>query len=123
MNGKEFLNAVDVLEKEKHIDRDYIFESMEQSLANAYKKHYGGKQNVEVKIDKTTGNIKIYSYKTVVDEINEEEDMDSQILLKDALEIDKTKNVGDRILEEVDPGDFGRVATSSAKQLLIQKIQ
>ena len=122
MNGKEFLKAVDMLEKEKHIDRNYIFESMEQSLANAYKKHSGGKQNVDVKIDKETGKIKIYSYKIVV-EINEEEDIDSQILLKDALKIDKTKNVGDKIYEEVDPGDFGRVATSSAKQLLIQKIR
>ena len=55
MNGKEFLKAVDMLEKEKHIDRNYIFESMEQSLANAYKKHSGGKQNVDVKIDKETG--------------------------------------------------------------------
>ena len=54
MNGKEFLKAVDMLEKEKHIDRNYIFESMEQSLANAYKKHSGGKQNVDVKIDKMT---------------------------------------------------------------------
>ena len=123
MNGKEFLKAVDMLEKEKHIDRNYIFESMEQSLANAYKKHSGGKQNVEVKIDKGTGDIKIYSYQTVVSEINEEEDLDSQILLEDALKIDKTKNVGDKIYEEVDPGDFGRVATSSAKQLLIQKIR
>lgn len=123
MNGKEFLKAVDMLEKEKHIDRNYIFESMEQSLANAYKKHSGGKQNVEVKIDKGTGDIKIYSYQTVVSEINEEEDLDSQILLEDALKIDKTKNIGDKIYEEVDPGDFGRVATSSAKQLLIQKIR
>jgi len=91
MNGKEFLKAVDMLEKEKHIDRNYIFESMEQSLANAYKKHSGGKQNVEVKIDKGTGDIKIYSYQTVVSEINEEEDLDSQILLEDALKIDKQK--------------------------------
>ena len=70
MNGKEFLKAVDMLEKEKHIDRNYIFESMEQSLANAYKKHSGGKQNVDVKIDKETVEIKIYSYKKVEEEMD-----------------------------------------------------
>src|SRR5574344_1178625 len=132
MNGKEFLNAVDMLEKEKHIDREVIFEAMELALASAYKKHYG-KPNSKVSINKDTGDIKIYSYKTVVEDVyaeDEEEDNleglteeeitkknkhkydvdpeDIRISLEDARKIDKTLNLGDTIDEEVTPDDFGR---------------
>lgn len=147
MNGKEFLNAVDMLEKEKHIDREVIFEAMELALASAYKKHYG-KPNSKVSINKDTGEIKIYSYKTVVEDVyseDEEEDNleglteeeitkknkhkydvdpeDIRISLEDARKIDKTLNLGDTIDEEVTPDDFGRVAASTAKQVVVQKIR
>ena len=52
MNGKEFLNAVDLLEKEKHIDRDYIFETMEQALLSAYKKNFNSRTNAKININK-----------------------------------------------------------------------
>ena len=57
MNGKEFLNAVDLLEKEKHIDRDYIFETMEQALLSAYKKNFNSRTNAKININKETGEI------------------------------------------------------------------
>lgn len=120
MNGKEFLNAVSVLEKEKHIDREYIFESMELALLSAYKKNFDSLTNAKININRETGDIKIYSYKTVVEEV---EDDDIEISLEDAHEIDKTLNVGDTIDEEVTPNDFGRVAASTAKQVIVQKIR
>lgn len=120
MNGAEFLKAVDLLEKEKHIDREIIFEAMELALASAYKKNFNSKTNVKVNINKTTGDIKIYSYRTVVEEV---EDDEIEISLEDARKLDKLKELGDTIDEEVTPKDFGRVAASTAKQVVVQKIR
>lgn len=128
MNGKEFIKAVDLVEKEKGIDREIIFEAMENALMAAYKKNTGI-QNSKVVIDKKTGDIKVYSYLTVVEDEKEDDeesdgiDLDIEISLTDARKINKTLEVGDTIDTEVTPKDFGRVATSTAKQVLIQKIR
>ena len=82
MNGKEFIKAVDNIEKEKGIDREIIFESMELALAAAYKKNFNSLTNSKIIIDRETGDIKVYSYKTVVpDEMATEEYMKIIILL------------------------------------------
>ena len=120
MKGKEFLNAVDLLEKEKHIDRDIIFEAMELALLSAYKKNFDSLTNAKVSINRETGDIKIYSYKTVVEEV---EDDDIEISLEDAKKIDKTLELGDTIDTEITPDNFGRVAASTAKQVVVQKIR
>ena len=73
MKGEEFLKAVDLLEKEKHIDRDIIFETMELALLSAYKKNFDSKTNAKVIINRETGDIKIYSYITVVEEVEDPE--------------------------------------------------
>lgn len=145
MNGKEFLKAVDTVEKEKGIKREDIFDYMEQALTAAYKKNYGA-TNGKVVINKETGDIKVYSYLVIVpdekkdmdyDELNEnpeldeegnpievlEFDPDLEITLSDAKKINKLAEVGETIDTEVTPKDFGRVATSTAKQVLIQKIR
>ena len=131
MNSAEFLRAVDNLEKEKHISRDIIFDAMELALASAYKKNYG-KPNSKVIINRKTGDIKIYSYKTVVLDVYDEDDdeentdvlpEDVRISLEDARKIKPEIEVGDTIDTEVTPKDFGRVAASTAKQVIIQKIK
>ena len=120
MNEKEFLNAVDVLEKEKHISRDIIFEAMELAMASAYKKNFETKNNVKSVIDRDTGKIRLYTFKNIVEEV---EDPENEISLKDAKDIDKTKELGDTIDEEVFAENFGRVAASTAKQVVVQKIR
>lgn len=120
MNEKEFMKAVDLLEKEKHIDRDIIFEAMEQGLLSAYKKNFNSKTNCKVLIDRKTGKISIYSYRTVVEEV---QDPEIEISLEDARKINKTIELEDTIDEEVTPKDFGRVAASTAKQVVVQKIR
>ena len=128
MNGKEFIKAVDTVEKEKGIDRNIIFEGMENALMAAYKKSTG-LQNCKVRIDKTSGDIKVYSYLTVVADDKEETDedgidLDTEISLSEARKTNPTLNIGDTIDTEITPkDDFGRVATSTAKQVLIQKIR
>lgn len=127
MNGKEFLKAVENVEKEKGIPREIIFEAMENALMAAYKKSTGS-PNAKVIIDKSTGEIKVYSYLTVVEDDKDEDgdgiDLDVEISLTEARKINKSYNVGDTIDTEITPKEeFGRVATSTAKQVLIQKIR
>ena len=72
MNGKEFKKAVDLLHEEKGIDKEVIYEAMELALTAAYKKNYNSLSNVRVEINRDTGDIKVYSFKTVVDRSEEE---------------------------------------------------
>ncbi len=137
MNGKEFIKAVDSIVKEKGIDREVVFEAMELALATAYKKNFNSLTNSKILIDRNTGDIKVYSYKTVVaDELDsdvetdDEEESDKEefnpnyhITLTEARKINKALNIGDTIDTEVTPRDFGRVAASTAKQVIIQKIR
>lgn len=124
MNKEEFIKAVDIVSKEKGISKELIFEAMELALASAYKKNFDSKTNVRVDINKDTGDIKVFSVLLVVDEISEEdEEKYSKILVEDAKKIVKGIKVGETIEEEVTPKDFGRVATSTAKQVVTQKIR
>lgn len=123
MNSKEFIKAVDAIVKEKNIDREYVFEAMELALATAYKKNFDSLTNSKIFIDRKTGDIKVYSYLTVVDDDAEDPDLYTEITLSEARKINKTLNVGDTIDTEVTPKDFGRVAASTAKQVIIQKMR
>ena len=123
MNSKEFIKAVDAIVKEKNIDREYVFEAMELALATAYKKNFDSLTNSKIFIDRKTGDIKVYSYLTVVDDDAEDPDLDTEITLSEARKINKTLNVGDTMDTEVTPKDFGRVAAATAKQVIIQKMR
>ena len=74
MDTKEFKKAVNLLAKEKGISEDIIYDAMELALTSAYKKNYHSLSNVRVDIDRVTGEIHVYSYKTVV-EVNEDEEV------------------------------------------------
>lgn len=171
MNGKEFKKALDNIVAEKDIDPEVVYSAMELALTSAYKKNFNSKTNVKVLFDRNTGDIKVYSYLTVVpddkmtkeeyddalfERYAEDEDLDTkseeeekeetseeaeegevkeekeqisffnpetEIKLSEAKKIDKTLEIGDTIDTEVTPKDFGRVATSTAKQVVIQKIR
>mgnify|MGYP004620548449 FL=1 len=139
MNGKEFIKAVKNITAEKGISEDIVFDAMEQALITAYKKNFNSKTNVKVTINRETGDIKVFSYLVVVDDYIDGEEVvddegnitytepeipeDAQILLEDAVLKVPGIKVGETIEEEVTPHDFGRVAASTAKQVLTQKIR
>lgn len=165
MNGKEFKKALDNIVAEKDIDPEVVYNAMELALTSAYKKNFNSKTNVKVLFDRETGEIKVFSYLTVVpddkmtkeeyedalfEKYAEDEDLDTEvseneeeteeggdskkeaisffnpeteIKLTEAKKIDKTLEIGDTIDTEVTPKDFGRVATSTAKQVVVQKIR
>ena len=115
-----FLNAINGLCKENDIPQKVVVEALENGFASAYRRHYKSSANVKVDIDMNTGNLKVRAYRTVVDEL---EDEDLEILIEEAKEIDPSIEIGERIYEEVTPADFGRVAISTAKQVVIQKLK
>lgn len=172
MNSKEFKKALDDIVKEKNIDPEVVYSAMELALTSAYKKNFNSKTNVKVLFDRETGEIKVYSYLTVVpddkmtkeeyedaifesyatdedkdtkeeeekEELEKEEaekegielpkteqpsffNKETEIKLSDAKKIDKVLEIGDTIDTEITPKDFGRVATSTAKQVVVQKIR
>ena len=125
--AKEFIKALDALVAEKGIDKDYVIESMEAAMANAYKRNEGI-SNVKARVNPNTGEIKLYTYRTVVEKGPEDEfeiDEDTQILLEDARKIVDDIQVGETIDTEVKiiPENFGRVAVLSAKQIIVQKVK
>lgn len=119
--AKEFMKALEALVAEKGIDKSIVIEGMEAAMANAYKKNTGI-QNVKAKVNEETGQIRLFTYKTVVEEV---EDDETQISLEDARKIVDDINLEETIDREVDiiPEEFGRVAVLSAKQIIVQKVK
>ena len=120
MDTKEFKKAVDLLVKEKGIDKDIIYEALELALSSAYKKNYQSLPNVRVEINDKEGRVKVYSFKTVVDEV---EDDRIELTLDQAKKIIPNIKIGETIEEEVTPRNIGRVAAATAKQVVVQKIR
>lgn len=122
MNTEELIKGVKLIAKEKQINEDTIFESLEAALAAAYKKHYNSLTNVRVEMDRDTGNIKVFSFVTVVED-EDFEDEALHIIIDEALKNHPDIKVGEDISEEVTPADFGRVAAGAAKQVFKQRIR
>ena len=118
--NKELMEALDILEREKEISKDTLFEAIENSLITAYKNHYGKADNVKVEIDRETCDYYCYAEKEVVEEV---EDPVMQISAEDAKEIDPKAKVGDIVRVEIRSREFGRIATQNAKSVILQKIR
>ena len=118
--SKELMAAMQLLEEEKGIKPEVIKEALESALTLAYKKNYDQAQNVEVVFDEKTGEIKVYSVKEVV-EVNYDSTL--EISLEEALKINRAYEIGDTIKFEVTPKDFGRIATQTAKHVVMQRIR
>lgn len=121
IDSKELVLALEELEKEKGIKKDYMLESIETALVTAYKRNYdSNSENVKVTMNAETGEIHVYAEKAVVEVV---EDDKTEINLEDARKIDKKLAIGDTAQEEIIPRDFGRIAAQTAKQVIIQKIR
>ena len=120
MVNKDFFQALDELEAEKKINKEQFIETLEVALASAYKKMYGEAKSAMVKLNPEKNTIRIYSYKTIVEEV---EDEDKQISLEDARKIKKTYELGETIGQEESTKDFGRIAAQTAQQVVMQKLK
>ena len=120
IDNKELILALEELEKEKGIKKDYLLESIETALVTAYKRNFDASENVKVEMNEDTGATHVYSVKEVVENI---ENPITQISLDEAKKINKTLKVGDEVNIEIVPKNFGRIAAQTAKQVIIQKIR
>ncbi len=116
---KEFLTALDSIIKEKGIDKSIVIEAMEQAMVAAFKKKTGN-PNGKCTVNPETGEIRLCSFKTVVEEVNDDR---IEISLEDARKIVPDINIGETIEKDEELTDFGRVAAGTAKQVVVQRIK
>lgn len=118
--NNELMEALDILEKEKEISRDTLFEAIENSLITACKNHFGKADNIHVEINRDTCEFLCYAEKEVVEEV---EDDCVEISLEEAKEISQNAKLGDLLHVEIRSKEFGRIATQNAKNVILQKIR
>ncbi len=118
--NNELLEALTILEQEKNISKETLFEAIENSLLTACKNHFGKADNIKVNIDPETCEFHVLAEKTVVEKV---EDDVTEISLANARMIDSEYNLGDVVNVEVKSKEFGRIATQNAKNVILQKIR
>ncbi len=118
--GRELIEALAQIEKEKGISKEILLEAIESSLVAACKNEYGKSDNIRVIINRDNGKVLVYSEKTVVEEV---EDPVTEISMANAKLKDPKYELGDIVQVEVTPRNFGRIAAQKAKQVVVQKIR
>ena len=116
------LQALAALCKEKGIEENIIFDAIEAAMLAGYKKNYSQSQNVQVSLDRTTGIIKVFTQKEVVED-DSVFDPQIEISILEAKKINSSLELGDFVDVEVTPDDFGRITAMTAKQVVMQRIR
>lgn len=130
--NKELILAIEALEKENGIDKEIMFDAIEKSLMDEYKAEFDKADNGRVVLDRRTGDFHIYSDRTVVEEVEVPELLDTkkgkyvsgtEIALADARKIKPACQLGDVITIEVKSEEFSRKAAKNAKNTIVQTIR
>lgn len=116
---KDFFRAIDELQDQEGISKEFILDALKLSLEAAYKENYDTEEEVKVDI-KDNGDINVYAIKTVVEVV---EDAGKEITLENAKKIKKSAKIGDYVQQQIIPKDFGRIAVQKGKQIIVQKLR
>ncbi len=116
----DFLEALRQIEREKEIPLEVLLTTIESALETAYKKNYAATGDIRVRVAATKSGFKVYTQKDVVEEVRNDH---TEIALEDARKYDSDAIVGGAVEMEVTPGDFGRIAAQTAKQVVVQRIR
>ena len=119
-NAKDFILALEGLEREKNIKREDILKTIEDALVSALRKNLGKTAQITAKIDVANGSIKAFQTLNVVEIVTNE---DSEIDVEGAKKYLKDAKVGDVVTNTLEVKDFSRIAAQIAKQVLIQKVR
>lgn len=119
-NRLELLQIADAVAREKSIDREVVLEAMEDAIQKAARSRYGIEHEIRSQIDRKSGEINLTRAMEVVETV---ENAAVEMSLKDALALNPNAEVGDQIHEPLPPVDFGRIATQTAKQVIMQKVR
>lgn len=116
----ELLQVADAVAREKNIARDIVLEAMEEAIQKAGRSKYGHDHDIRALIDRKNGNIELKRYREVVETI---EDEAKQLTLKEAQRLKKDAVLGEFLIDDLPPLDFGRIAAQTAKQVIMQKVR
>lgn len=112
--------VIEQVSRDKGIDSEILVRTLEEALRSAAKKKFGSKMDIDVKFNEEMGEIEVFQFKEVVEEID---DPDTQITLEEGLRLDPECEIGDSLGAKMDTTTFGRIAAQSAKQVIIQKMK
>jgi len=118
--SSQLFEAIDYLEKEKGINKEILLEALEAALISAYKKNFKSATNVRVDLDEEAGTMRVYSRKTIVEEVTNSQE---EISLDEAKRLNPNYEIDDIIEVEVTPKNFGRIAAQAAKQVVTQRVR
>lgn len=118
----EFMLAFNEVVEDRQLSRDVILEALESALVSAYRKTVvaSSAQHIEAKVDMENGNVEIFAEKEVVDIVQDER---TEVLLSVAHKVNPDAQIGDMVVVESTPEDFGRVAAQTARQVIQQRIR
>lgn len=116
----EFISAINQVCAERNLSQEIVIEAVEAALVSAYKRNFGASENIRTKLDPTTGQVHVYAEKEIADVV---EDPKLHISLEEAAEIRPDAAVGETVLVETTPRNFGRIAAQTAKQVILQRIR
>jgi transcription termination/antitermination protein NusA len=122
MVGAENLKRiVDQICRDKGIDRALLIDAIEEAVRSAVRKKYGNRREIEVQFSEELGEVEVFQYRTVVDEVYDEE---TEISLEDARRLDPEAELDDDLGEKLDNiAELGRIAAQSAKQVIIHRMR
>ncbi len=112
--------VVEQVSRDKGIDREVLINALQEALSSAAKKKFGSKIDIEVQYNEETGELEVFQFKDVAEEVTEP---DLQISLEEGRKLDPECEVGDSLGTKLDTASFGRIAAQSAKQVIIQKMK
>ncbi|MBO5565424.1 MAG: transcription termination/antitermination protein NusA [Lachnospiraceae bacterium] len=119
----ELKAAIEMLEKEKNISQDVLFEGIESGLLNACRSTFGKSDNIKVTMDRETCEYSLYAEKTVVETEDDVMDPALEISLEEARKIDPNVEVDGIVNVDIDSQSFGRIASQTAKNVILQKFR
>ena len=123
MPRPEIILVADTVAREKNIDRDDVLEAMEVAIQKSGRSKYGFEHDIRAHIDRKTGAITLARYREVVESEDQIENEVTQMTLAQAKAYDKNIKVGEFIIDNLPPIDFGRIAAQTAKQVIVQKVR
>jgi N utilization substance protein A len=123
MARPELVQVADQVARDKSIDREEVFEAMEQAIQKAGRSRYGHERDIRARINRRTGEISLAQYTEVVASDDDVEDEINQLPLADAEKVQAGIVVGEFIIDPLPPIDFGRIAAQTAKQVITQKVR
>jgi N utilization substance protein A len=120
MQISDINRVVEQVSRDKGIDREVLIKALEEALKSAARKKFGNKMDIEVQYNTDSGEIEVFQFKDVTEEVTEPA---LEISLEEGRKLDPDCEVGDSLGTKMDTSTFGRIAAQSAKQVIIQKMK